>query len=166
MEMLIHIRWACCLEALGCIINYTNPPFMNICEYYPLNREMAVQPPKKEDSQWSRLRRRRNTASVSLVADLRKAGYKRYLLSFLQISNFFTISINPKFGEHNITWRYHNFKYGPHIRLQMWQYCLVRYFFKILSPPSSNMDHIWNFDLVRAIFLPEFWTTWVFIEIF
>ena len=41
---------------------------------------MAVLPPKKEDSQWSRLRRRRNTASVSLVADLRKAGYKRYLL--------------------------------------------------------------------------------------
>ena len=50
---------------------------MNICEYYPLNREMAVLPPKKEDSKWSRLRRRRNTASVSLVANLSKAGYKR-----------------------------------------------------------------------------------------
>ena len=56
------------------------------------------------------------------------------------------------------SWRY-NFKYGPHIQFRRWQHfeknmCLdnrlVRYFFEILSPSSTNMAHIWNFDLTRS----------------
>ena len=31
-------------------------------------------------------------------------------------------------------------------------YCLARYFFDILSPPSPNMGHTWNYDLARSCF--------------
>ena len=32
---------------------------------------------------------------------------------------------------------------------------LTRYFFEILSPPSPNIGHIWNYDLARSCFLLE-----------